>query len=99
MDKRGKAYRLWKNHLKYISRLNRNLYYWTVKDLSVPNKWRHAKNWKELDSDPTSKAKLYKKTSKFWRDKGGQIDAHRKVKSIREETKKILNNFKNDYLQ
>lgn len=88
---RGKAYRLWKNQSKYISRINRNLYYWTVKDESCPNGWRHAKNWKELDEDSDSKAKQYKKTSKFWREKWRQIEAHKNVKDIRKESKDLTN--------
>ena len=49
MDKRGKAYRLWTAYLKYVSRLNRNLYYWSVKDENAPRGYRDAKNWKELE--------------------------------------------------
>ena len=52
MDKRGKAYRLWTAYLKYVSRVNRNLYYWRVKDENAPRGYRDAKNWKELDADP-----------------------------------------------
>jgi hypothetical protein len=92
MAERGKAYRFWINHLKYISRVNRNLYYWTIKDESVPNGWRHAKNWKELDADPESKVKLYKKTSRFWRAKWKQIESHQKIKRTRKESKDLENN-------
>ena len=45
MDKRGKAYRLWTAYLKYVSRINRNLYYWRVKDENAPRGYRGAKNW------------------------------------------------------
>lgn len=99
MRKIDRAYRVWVNQLKYISRIKKNMYYWMVRDDSAPKGWRRPKNWKELDSDSKSKVKLYKKTSKFWRDKGNQIDAHRKVKTIREETKNILRDIDDDTLQ
>lgn len=92
MPNRGKAYRLWRSHSKYVSRIKKNLHYWMVKDESVPRKWRHAKNWKELDSDPTSNVKFYKKTAKKWTYRCDQYDAHKKVKDIRKESKDIENN-------
>lgn len=85
MDKRGKAYRLWTAYLKYVSRINRNLYYWRVKDENAPRGYRDAKNWKELDADPESKVKLYKKASKPWRDSWKHWDSHQKVKKTRKE--------------
>lgn len=91
MDKRGKAYRIWKDKLKYISRLNRNLYYWTVKDENAPKGWRGAKNWKELDT-PDSKAKQYKKTSTKWTSVWDKLDAHLKIKKIRKESRDLTNN-------
>lgn len=98
MDKRGKAYRIWKGKLKYISRLNRNLYYWYVKDESAPTGWRLAKNWKELDT-PDSKAKQYKNISKKWTSIWDKLDAHLTIKKIRKETKDLTNNiFKNNEL-
>lgn len=92
MANRGKAYRLWMSYLKYVSRINRNLYYWNVKDESAPRGYRDAKNWKELDADPESKVKLYKKTSKHWREKWKQIESHYKIKKLRKESKDLENN-------
>ena len=92
MDKRGKAYRLWTAYLKYVSRINRNLYYWKVKDENSPRGYRDAKNWKELDADPESKVKLYKKTSKHWREMWKKIESHQKVKKTRKESRDLENN-------
>lgn len=44
MDKRGKAYRLWTAYLKYVSRINRNLYYWRVKDENAPRGYTGLKS-------------------------------------------------------
>ena len=92
MHKRGKAYRLWIAYLKYVSRINRNLYYWRVKDENAPRGYRDAKNWKELDADPESKVKLYKKTSKPWRDSWKHWDSRQKVKKVRKESRDLENN-------
>lgn len=99
MDKRGKAYRLWTAYLKYVSRVNRNLYYWRVKDENTPRGYRDAKNWKELDADPSSKIKLYKKTSKFWRDASKKIESHQKIKTTRRESRDLENNALKDNTQ
>ena len=92
MAKRGKAFRMWKSHTKYVSRINKNIYYWNIKDDNAPRGYRDAKNWKELDSDPSSKVKQYKKTATKWTYKCDQYDAHKKVKTLRKESKDLTNN-------
>ena len=99
MEKRGKAYKLWMGYLKYVSRINRNLYYWRVNDKNTPRGYRNAKNWKELDADSNSKIKLYKKTSKFWRDASRKIESHQKIKITRRESKDLENNALKDNTQ
>lgn len=92
MVNRNKAYRRWKGRAKYVSRINKNIYYWYIKDESCPNGWRKAKNWKELDSDPSSNIKFYKKTPKKWTYKCDQYNAKKVIKDLRREGKDISNN-------
>lgn len=87
-----KAYRMWKDQLKYISRLKKNLYYWTVKDESPPKGWRNAKDWRELDTSD-SVAKQYKKTPTKWSSVYDQMDAHMNVKRMRNDSKKIIDDY------
>jgi hypothetical protein len=91
MAKRGKAYRRWKSQAKYVSRIKKNLYYWTIKDESCPNGYRMAKNWKELDAENGS-IKRYKKTAKKWSYVYEKVEAHLRVKRLRNEAKDIINN-------
>ena len=92
MANKGKAYRIWKSKNKYISRIKECLHYWMVRDPSAPRGWRRAKNWKELDSNPSSGAKRYKNTPQKWTYRCNQYDAHKIVKGIRRETKNLTNN-------
>ena len=92
MGTRDKAYRRWKDRMKYISRLKKVLHYWVVKDKNAPYKWRNAKNWKELDT-LGSKAKQYKTVTKKWSYTYDKIESHIRNKKQRKEGKDITNNF------
>lgn len=92
MKTRDKAYRRWKDRMKYVSRLKKVLYYWGVEDKNAPNKWRKAKNWKELDT-PDSKAKQYKTITRKWSYMYDKIESHIRNKKQRKEGKDISNNF------
>lgn len=87
--KRDKAYRIWKDAMKYISKLKENYYYWIIKDSSAPKGYRKAKNWKEIDND-NSEAKLYKKTMVRLSSKWGKYEDHIRIKKLREESRKMI---------
>lgn len=98
---RGKAYNIWKTKSKYISRLKKNMYYLLVADeekvYSVKTgkiikykNWRRPRTWKELD-EKGGHSKLLKKTSVIWKKgKWEKADDHNRIKGLREESRKII---------
>jgi hypothetical protein len=101
---KGRAYRRWRSLLKYISRLKKNMYYWKVTDDSEPTKkgysymkkWRNPESWKELD-EKGGHAKLLKKTASFVKKtKWEKIDDRNRIKDLREESKRIIDNELNN---
>ena len=98
---RGKAYNIWKAKSKYISRLKKNMYYLLVADeekvYSVKTgkiikykNWRRPHTWKELD-EKGGHSKLLKKTSVIWKkSKWEKVDDHNRIKDLREESRKII---------
>ena len=71
---RGRAYNIWKTRLKYISRLNKNLYWWRIENGVKYNvfgdkipRFTRPRNWKELDGG-NRHAKLLKKTCALYKD-------------------------------
>jgi len=102
-EKRGKAYRRWKTFTKYISKVKERMG-WYVDDPNAPRGHRHPKNWKEMDTDDAHEVKMLKKTSTRWSSKWEDYDDHIRIKKIREESRKIIDNNlkdleKDDYLQ
>jgi hypothetical protein len=101
---KGRAYRRWRSLLKYISRLKKNMYYWKVTDDSEPTKkgysymkkWRNPESWKELD-EKGGHAKLLKDTASFVKKtKWEKIDDRNRIKDLREESKRIIDNELNN---
>ena len=94
---RGKAWNRWKTHLKYISRLKKHMYYWLVQDGEktlnngrVVKIWRKPKSWKELD-EKGGHSKLLRDTPSIEKKaKWEKVDDKRRIKSSREEGKKII---------
>ena len=68
--------------MKYISKLRKNLYYWTVNG-------KRPKDWREMDT--AKEAKMYKKTSVKYSFKWDKVDDHRRIKASREEGKDVIN--------
>lgn len=101
---KGRAYRRWRSLLKYISRLKKNMYYWKVTDDSEPakkgyfymKKWRSPQSWKELD-EKGGHAKLLKNTVSFVKKtKWEKVDDRNRIKDLREESKRIIDNELNN---
>lgn len=92
---RSRAFRRWKTFVKYISKLKKRMN-WIVSDHNVPKGYRHPKNWKEMDTDDFHEAKMLKKTSTRWSSKWEDCDDHKRIKEIREDCKKIINNELNE---
>ena len=94
---RGKAYNIWKSKSKYISRLKKHMYYWLVvdsehrrKDGKLIKHWRRPKNWKELDQK-NSHSKLLKKTTCIYKKhKWEKVYDHNRIKDLRDESRKII---------
>ena len=100
---RGKAYNIWKTKSKYISRLKKNMYYLLVADeekvyyvkaskivIKYRKNWRRPRTWKELD-EKGGQSKLLKKTPVIYKkSKWEKVDDHARIKGLREESRKII---------
>ena len=99
-SKRGRAYRRWKTLLKYVSRVKENMYYWKVTDDAESTKkgyfyrrkWRSPESWKELDEKGGHIKLLKNSASVTKKTKWEKIDDRNRIKEIREESKRIINN-------
>lgn len=92
---RGRAYNIWKSKSKYVSRLNKNLYWWKVESGETYNRLGRLiprfvtpKNWIELDNG-NKYAKRYKKTTTLYKDPWKRVEKRLKNKQIRIEGKLI----------
>lgn len=95
MDNRGRAYRIFKDAVKYFRRLKNHYYYYDIRDERDPRGWRKARDCKELD-EKGEKVKLYKKTTKTYKSGWEAVDKRRKVKKRREDLKKDVNDLFNE---
>ena len=87
--KRGRAFRRWKAHTKYIARIKERMG-WYVDDPNAPRGHRHPKNWKEMDTDDAHEVKQLKKTRTKWSSKWEDWDDHLRIKKIRQEGRDII---------
>lgn len=92
---RGRAYNIWKSRLKYISRLNKNLYWWRIENGVTYNvfgdkipRFTRPRNWKELDGG-NRHAKLLKKTCALYKDNWKKVEERLSNKRMRIEGKRI----------
>ena len=92
---RGKAFRRWKTFVKYVSKVKERMG-WYVDDPNAPRGHRTPKSWKELDTDNSHEVKMLKKTSTRWSSKWEDCDDHKRIKEIRNENKKIIDNELNN---
>jgi hypothetical protein len=81
---------------KYISRVKARLHYIRIKDGTCVNKfgttipnWRQPLSWKEAD-EKCKWIKLLKHGKVYSRSNESRIEKHRYVKSIREESKRLI---------
>ena len=101
---RGKAYRRWKSLSKYINRLKKRLSWIRVEygevEMSHDNikykrkLWRSPKSWKEADKN----SKYLKDTPTPYKDPWKKYDDKKTIKSIREDSKKIIDEELGDLL-
>ena len=87
---RDKAFRRWKTFIKYVSKIKKRMG-WYIVDPNVPRGHRNPKNWKELDNNNSRNVKMLKKTSTRWSSKWEDCDDHKRIKELREESRKIIN--------
>ena len=98
---RGKAYNIWKAKSKYISRLKKRMYSMLVADKKKTiitdtgkrieiKQWRKPCSWRELD-EKGGHSKLLRNTSVIWKkSKWEKVDDHARIKGLREESRKII---------
>jgi hypothetical protein len=93
--KRGRAYRRWKTHTKYVAKVKERMG-WYVDDPNAPRGHRHPKTWKELDTDDAHEVKQLKKTSTKWSSKWEDVEDHRRIKKIRQDDKNVIEDGMNE---
>ena len=104
---RGKAYNIWKTKSKYISRLKKQMYFWLVVDDKktivtktgkIVKRWKKPATWRELD-EKGGHSKLLKKTSVIYKKHKWEKEYdHQRIKDLRDESKKIIDDELNDDL-
>ena len=88
-NKRGRAYRRWKTFVKYVAKVKERMG-WYVDDPNATRGKRHAKNWKELDTDNAHDVKMLKKTATRWSSKWEDCDDKRRIKKMRQDDKNAI---------
>ena len=87
--KRGRAYRRWKTHTKYVAKVKERMG-WYVDDPNAPRGYRHPKNWKEMDADDAHDVKMLKKTSTRWSSKWEDYEDKTRIKKMRQDGRNII---------
>ena len=100
--KKGRAYRRWKTITKYVSRIKKRMYWMRVQygeyedDFNgIKRKrvlWRRPESWKEADGVDSTGAKSLKDTPTPYSEPWKKRESHRRIKEIREESKRIIDN-------
>jgi hypothetical protein len=109
MSNRGKAYRRWKTFSKYVSRIKKRLYYMKVQygevDTTSTNGkvfkrklWRSPESWKEVDEKGSTYSKSLKDTPTPYKDPWKKVDDKRRIKELRDESKRIIDERINEEL-
>lgn len=94
-NKRGRAFRRWKTHTKYVAKVKERMG-WYVDDPNAPTGHRHPKSWKEMDTDDAHYVKMLKKTSTRWSSKWEDYDDKRRIKKIRQDDRNIIEDGMNN---
>lgn len=87
--KRGRAFRRWKTHTKYVAKIKERMG-WYVDDPNAPKGHRHPNSWKELDTDDFHSVKMLKKTTTRWSSKWEDCDDKARIKKMRQDGKDII---------
>ena len=106
---RGKAYRRWKTLAKYASRIKERLYYMKVQygetEIKLPDGrtykrklWRSPESWKEVDEKGSTYSKWLKDTPTPYKDPWKKVDDKKRIKELRDESKRIIDEKINEEL-
>jgi hypothetical protein len=106
---RGKAYRRWKTLSKYISRIKERMYGMNIQYAEVEREtydgkkykrkyWRKPESWKEVDENNTGGAKMLKNTPVPYKEPWKEVQDHKTIKDMREESRRIIDEELNNDL-
>ena len=105
---RGKAYRRWKTLSKYITRIKERMYGMNIEYAEVEREfngikykrkyWRKPESWKEADENKIGGVKMLKDTPVPYKEPWKEVQDHKTIKDMREESRRIIDEELNNDL-